>query len=53
MVDALALGTAVAEEPDDGWAGNRPIGVWGGRNGRMYLVARQADPDHPVLVDTE
>jgi hypothetical protein len=40
-------------DPDDGWSGNRPTGIWGGRNGQMYLVACQADPDHPVLVDTE
>lgn len=35
------------------WADNLPTAVWGGRNGRMYLLGCQADPNHPILVYAE
>jgi hypothetical protein len=43
------------EQPGFPWRGpdpetsNGPTGVWGGRNGQMWLMACTADPTHPIL----
>lgn len=41
-------------DPDDEeWSGHRSPGIWGGRNGELWLLACSADPSHPIRAEVE
>jgi hypothetical protein len=38
---------------DEEWGGHRAPGIWGGRNGELWLLACSADPSHPIRAEVE
>lgn len=41
-------------DPDDEeWGGHRSPGIWGGRDGELWLLACSADPSHPIRAEVE
>lgn len=38
---------------DEEWSGHRSPGIWGGRNGELWLLACSADPSHPIRAEVE
>jgi hypothetical protein len=42
------------KDPEDQeWDGHRSPGVWGGRNGELWLLACSADSSHPIRAEVE